>query len=52
MKMLDHLEFFGCDKITITDADEMKPPMNGKFIREIVIHKNDEAFRISVRYQR
>ena len=48
MKMLDHLEFFGCDKITITDADEMKPSVNGRLVREIVIHKNDKAFRISV----
>jgi hypothetical protein len=48
MKMLDYLDFFGCDKITITDADEMKPSVNGRLVREIVIHKNDKAFRISV----
>jgi len=46
--MLDYLDFFGCDKITITDADEMKPSVNGRLVREIVIHKNDKAFRISV----
>jgi len=48
MKMLDYLDFFGCDKITITDADEMKPSVNGRLVREIVIHKNDKTFRISV----
>jgi len=46
--MLDYLDFFGCDKITITDADEMKPSVNGRLVREIVIHKNDKTFRISV----
>jgi len=46
--MLDYLDFFGCDKITITDADEMKPSVNGRLVREIVIHKNDKTFSISV----